>query len=72
MTKFPLPPTQFGHPLLRLPKVGPIIFFLLVYLEVYLVGAAGVETTFKMTKFEKWVTKISFSHSTGIALRRVY
>ena len=42
-----------------LQKVGPIIFFLLVYL----VGAAGVETIFWMTKFEKWVTKVSISHS---------
>ena len=63
MTKFPLPPPQFGYPLLRLPKLGPTIFPLLVYLEVYLVGAAGVETTFWVTKLEKWVTKMSFSHS---------
>jgi hypothetical protein len=42
-----------------LPKVGPTIFFFLVYL----VGAAGVETIFWMTKFEKWVTKINFNHS---------
>ena len=27
-------------------KYGPLFFSLLVYLEVYLVGPAGVETTF--------------------------
>ena len=32
-------------------------------IEVYLVGAAGVETTFWVTKLEKRVTKMSFSHS---------
>ena len=37
-------------------------------IEVYLVGAAGVETTFWVTKLEKWVTKMSFSHSTRVAL----
>ena len=37
-------------------------------IEVYLVGAAGVETIFWVTKLEKWVTKMSFSHSTGVAL----
>ena len=32
-------------------------------IEIYLVGAAGVETIFWVTKLEKWVTKMSFSHS---------
>jgi len=32
-------------------------------IEVYLVGAAGVETTFWVTKLGKWVAKMSFSHS---------
>jgi hypothetical protein len=32
-------------------------------IEVYLVGAAGAETIFWVTKREKWVTKMNFNHS---------
>ena len=39
---------KFKHVTLYLcyQKYGPLFFFLLVYLEVYLVGAAVVETIF--------------------------
>ena len=40
-----------------------VTLYLDYYFLVYLVGAAGVETIFWVTKLEKWVTKMSFSHS---------
>jgi len=67
-----LTPPHFGHPLLRLPKVGHTIFFsfsLLFSLStLYLVGAVEVETTFWVTKLEKWVIKMSFSYSNLVIL----
>ena len=40
-----------------------LVAHLLVLLELLLVGAAGVETIFWVTKFKKRMTKINFNHS---------